>query len=228
MELRDYLPRGWLVTPQVYGVRIIAPDPDSAKDFAHGASRLLMNSAKCLGLIELTWDGCQSPVKITSEGYERQQRRSSFSGNRQPDQSSDVAPVPNPAQPSTLNPTPQSKDDEILVGAWFNQRPTGIVAIGSGKVLFMNSRMPEFCGMSYDDIIVPDIAALFEKRSEYQPDDLKVFHQRLINGKVMEGGELKAFRTNGLFGKFHGRFSYLMFQGVPCRMSEYDGFEVMV
>lgn len=127
---------------------------------------------------------------------------------------------------STLLPEPKSKDDELILWAQLNKKPTGICSLTTGKVLFMNSLMPEFCGLAYDQIAVPDIATQFEKKGERQPDDLTTFNERLIKDKVINGS-MKAFRSSGAFGHFHGRYSFGFLNGVPVRISEYDSFEVI-
>ncbi len=121
---------------------------------------------------------------------------------------------------------PRSKDDELIIWAQLNKRPTGICSLTNGKVLFMNSLMPEFCGLAYDQIAVPDIATQFAKRDEREPTDLVKFNERLIKDKVIDGS-MKAFRTSGAFGRFHGRYSFGFLNGVPVRISEYDAFEVI-
>jgi hypothetical protein len=122
--------------------------------------------------------------------------------------------------------TPQSADDELIIGVQLNKKPTGICSLTTGKVLFMNSLMPEFCGLAYDQITVPDIASQFAKRAEREPTDLVDFNERLIKDKIVNGS-MKAFRTSGAFGSFHGRFSFGFLNGVPVRISEYDSFEVI-
>lgn len=121
---------------------------------------------------------------------------------------------------------PKSKDDELIIWAQLNKKPTGICSLTTGKVLFMNSLMPEFCGLAYDQIAVPDIASQFEKKGERQPDDLTTFNERLVKDKVINGS-MKAFRSSGAFGHFHGRYSFAFVNGVPVRISEYEGFEVI-
>jgi hypothetical protein len=121
---------------------------------------------------------------------------------------------------------PQSKDDELIIWAQTNKKPTGICSLTNGKVLFMNSLMPEFCGLAYDQIAVPDIASQFAKRDEREPTDLIEFNERVIKDKVINGS-MKAFRTSGAFGWFHGRYSFQFLNGVPVRISEYESFEVI-
>jgi hypothetical protein len=143
------------------------------------------------------------------------------------------APNPNqteviatPTQHITASVKPRSKDDELIIWAQLNEKPTGICSLTNGKVLFMNSLMPEFCGLAYDQIAVPDIATQFAKRDERDPTDLVEFNERLIKDKVINGS-MKAFRTSGAFGNFHGRYTFTFLNGVPVRISEYDTFEVI-
>ncbi len=121
---------------------------------------------------------------------------------------------------------PQSKDDELIIWAQLNKRPTGICSLTNGKVLFMNSLMPEFCGLAYDQIAVPDIATQFAKKDERTPTDLVEFNERVIKDKMINGS-MTAFRTSGAFGSFHGRYSFQFLNGVPVRISEYESFEVI-
>jgi hypothetical protein len=126
----------------------------------------------------------------------------------------------------TLPAEPQSKDDELVIWAQLNKKPTGICSLTTGKVLFMNSLMPEFCGLAYDQIAVPDIATQFAKKDEREPTNLVEFNERLIKDKVINGS-MKAFRTSGAFGNFHGKYTFSFLNGVPVRISEYDSFEVI-
>jgi len=121
---------------------------------------------------------------------------------------------------------PHSRDDELIIWAQLNKRPTGICSLTNGKVLFMNSLMPEFCGLAYDQIAVPDIASQFAKKDERIPTDLVEFNERLIKDKVINGS-MDAFRTSGAFGSFQGRYSFHFLNGVPVRISEYESFEVI-
>lgn len=121
---------------------------------------------------------------------------------------------------------PKSKDDELIIWAQLNKKPTGICSLTTGQVLFMNSLMPEFCGLAYDQIAVPDISTQFEKRGERQPDDLTVFNERLIKDKEINGS-MKAFRTSGAFGYFHGCYRFGFLNGIPIRISEDDSFELV-
>ncbi len=121
---------------------------------------------------------------------------------------------------------PQSKDDELIIWAQLNKRPTGICSLTNGKVLFMNSLMPEFCGLAYDQIAIPDIATQFAKRDEQTPTDLVKFNEQLVKDRVINGS-MKAFRTSGAFGWFHGRYSFGFLNGVPVRISEYEKFEII-
>jgi hypothetical protein len=122
--------------------------------------------------------------------------------------------------------TPQSKDDELIIWAQRNNKPTGICSLSNGKVLFMNSLMPEFCGLAYDQIAVPDIATQFAKRDERIPTNLVEFNERIIKDKVITGS-MKAFRTSGAFGSFYGTYTFGFLNGIPVRISEYDSFEVI-
>lgn len=131
-----------------------------------------------------------------------------------------------PSPELTLPVEPQSKDDELILWAQLNSKPVGICSLTNGKVLFMNSRMPEFCGLAYDQIAVPDIATQFAKKGERQSTDLTAFNERLIKDKVINGS-MKAFRTSGAFGWFHGQYSFAFLNGVPVRISEYDRFEAI-
>ncbi len=48
------------------------------------------------------------------------------------------------------------------------------------------------------------------------------------NGKDKEiNGSLKAFRTSGTFGYFHGHYRFGFLNGIPVRISEYDSFELI-
>lgn len=134
--------------------------------------------------------------------------------------------IATPTQPITASVKPRSKDDELIIWAQLNDKPTGICSLTNGKVLFMNSLMPEFCGLAYDQIAVPDIATQFAKRDEREPTDLVEFNERLIKDKVING-TMKAFRTSGAFGNFHGQYRFAFLNGVPVRISEYDTFEVI-
>jgi hypothetical protein len=86
--------------------------------------------------------------------------------------------------------------------------------------------MPEFCGLAYDQIAVPDIATQFAKRDERIPTNLVEFNERIIKDKVITGS-MKAFRTSGAFGSFYGTYTFGFLNGIPVRISEYDSFEVI-
>lgn len=184
------------------------------------------------------WSGDEGePYEIPARlaNYAKSKKHLSFTGtgkgetattphSDQPTESQQI--ISRPSTELVLPSEPKSKDDELIIWAQLNEKPTGICSLTNGKVLFMNSLMPEFCGLAYDQIAVPDIATQFAKRDEREPTDLVEFNERLIKDKVINGS-MKAFRTSGAFGWFHGRFSFGFLNGVPVRISEYDRFEVI-
>lgn len=152
----------------------------------------------------------------------------------------DEAEVPDVQEIRDFNqrylPTPRSRNQQILLEATLNDKPTGIVTIRSGKVVFMNDLMPAFVGLPPDEIIVPDIYDLFREKEQYTPDDPNEFNQRLKENRVLVGS-LTAFRTNGDFGAFIGTYRHDVWTDVPLRgdrttelevrISEYDRFELI-
>lgn len=182
------------------------------------------------------WSGDEGePYEIPARlaNYAKSKKQLSFAGkaetvtNSHSDQSEESQQIISaPSIQLALPAEPKSKDDELIIWAQLNKKPTGICSLTTGKVLFMNSLMPEFCGLAYDQIAVPDISTQFEKKGERQPDDLTVFNERLIKDKEITGS-MKAFRTSGAFGYFHGCYRFGFLNGIPVRISEYDSFELI-
>ena len=191
----------------------------------------LAASAKALTRQQATvdWPGCPCAYEIPVEFAEEQPCVAAVAsnGSSEPESSSQEAIATPSTQPQLALPQPRDRDQEILYRAITNEKPTGIMSLASGQVLFMNLLMPEFTGRPLDQIAVPNTYDLFRKRDEYQPDDPVAFNERLIKEKIINGS-LKAFRTSGAFGSFHGVFRYEILKGIPVRISEYDNFELIV
>ncbi|MBW4648959.1 MAG: hypothetical protein KME06_09675 [Kastovskya adunca ATA6-11-RM4] len=126
----------------------------------------------------------------------------------------------------TLISSPRSRTEELEIEAKSAPNPVGFASLRNGKILYMNPKMPSFTGLPFDEIAPPDIREQFQSRSGLQPDDLDAFNSRLEQDGVINGF-LTAFRTNGDFGRFWGKFSKEIYNGVPIRRSEYHHFELL-
>lgn len=66
VQLHEFIPIDWTIKPFADGLRIIAPSKYAATCFKKGAKKLLREAAGRLGVIEISWDGCSSPIRIAS------------------------------------------------------------------------------------------------------------------------------------------------------------------
>lgn len=135
------------------------------------------------------------------------------------------------------DPTPYSKEEELLARLRQSKDPTGICLLwGSMKVLWFNDRMLEFTSQQFDTLIGASAKELFDLRQERAgcaPTDVITFHEELIatpknsQGKrIIQTATLDAFRSSGAFGTFHLQAEAAKFHGLPVRISTYSDFEL--
>lgn len=123
-------------------------------------------------------------------------------------------------------PNPKSYDDEITYEVLTNSKPASILSIRTNKVILVNRHVPNFTALLYDELVGSDIRDLFEERRGLKPDDLTLFHERLIKDKSIHG-TIKSFRSSGAFAIYPGKFEYKNFYGIPVRVSTFDPVEIV-
>lgn len=66
LELRNYLPCGWVVKPTASGLHLLAPSQQSAEQFLELSITELIWSANRLSTsIEIAWKGCKTPLRVS-------------------------------------------------------------------------------------------------------------------------------------------------------------------
>lgn len=66
LELREYLPCGWVVTPTRSGLHLLAPSQQSVEQFLERSIAELIHSANRLSTaIDIAWKGCKTPLRIS-------------------------------------------------------------------------------------------------------------------------------------------------------------------
>ncbi len=123
-------------------------------------------------------------------------------------------------------PNPKSYDDEITYEVLANSKPASILSIRTNKVILVNRHVPAFTALLYDELVGSDIGDLFEERRGLKPDDLTLFHERLIKDKTIHG-TIKSFRSSGAFAIYPGKFEYKTFYGIPVRVSTFNPVEIL-
>jgi len=123
-------------------------------------------------------------------------------------------------------PNPRTYDDEIIYKVLENSKPASILSIRTNKVLLVNRHVPAFTALLYDELVGSDIRDLFQERRGFKPDDLTLFHERLIKDKSING-TIKSFRSSGAFAIYPGKFEYKTFHGIPVRVSTFDPVEIV-
>ena len=74
-ELRNYLPCGWVVTPTVAGLRLLALSQQSAEQFLElSIAKLILSANHLSTAIEIAWKGCETPLRISPKMVASNQR----------------------------------------------------------------------------------------------------------------------------------------------------------
>lgn len=210
LELSDYLPADWQLCPIGRGLRLIAPNSEEGHLFFTGAARYLKMSAEALrATIELTWNGCNEPLRV--EGVQTEPA--------QPDSYGAAVIAPDASYQAVM---------DFIAGKQAEGLIVTVMGMGSDKFFFVNGAQVQDRGGNAETWIGVDAKSLVWSRSltgtlpgrDRGVNYYARLHELLERDKSIPGFEYCVTRPDGSLHRDTSTYFYLdNYLGVPARLA---------